>query len=210
MEEAVEQLQKAIAAAPDSFGLHRNLSILYESMKKMDEALAEADLAVKLGPREPSALSHLCGLKLTSGHDADSLACYKRLLELGPLDGPSQIYYGVALFRSGTIDAAITVLEKVNADLPTNSSGLNAMGVAYFKKERYADAASSFKRAVEIDPERGELRFNLALSQLALGNREGALSQYRILKVDSPKLAEDLYRILYKDQVVSVDQLVKR
>ncbi len=72
------------------------------------------------------------------------------------------------------------------------------------------DAVTMFKKGVEADPGSGELRFNLAVAQLANGNKEGALSQYRVLKVEDAKLADQLYRILFHDKVIFVDGLERR
>jgi hypothetical protein len=49
-----------------------------------------------------------------------------------------------------------------------------------------------------------ELRYNLALAHLALGNRPGASSQYNILKVGNPELANELFGILHSDKIVVV------
>ena len=82
--------------------------------------------------------------------------------------------------------------------------------MAYFDDKRYADAVVVFKKAVELDPDEHGLRFNLAIAYLSNGNKEGALSQYRLLKEADPKLADQLYRILFRDKVVSVDELRHR
>lgn len=206
-DEATELLLRAIAEAPNRFRLHRNLSIVYEHMKRMDEALASAQTAVDIAPVEPTALTQLCGLELINGRGAEAVACYEKLRQTGPMDAMSQTFYGVALLRSGHHDRAVTVLEQAVAAVPANSSALNALGVAYFNKRRYTDAAASFKEAVESDPEQREIRFNLALTYVVLRNKEGAISQYRMLKGERPELAGQLYRILFRDKVVSVDQL---
>jgi hypothetical protein len=47
-EEAARMLEQAVKVFPTTFTLHRNLSIVYESMKKMDMALKSARTAVGL------------------------------------------------------------------------------------------------------------------------------------------------------------------
>jgi Flp pilus assembly protein TadD len=205
-DEALELLFQAVAAAPDSYRLHRNLSIVYENMKRLDEALASAETAVHLAPKEPSALIQLCGLLVLVQKATEAVGCYERLAALQPMDAMDQTYYGVALFRSGKLDSAVSVLEKAAMSAVAGPT-LNALGVCYYELKRFADAVTAFKQAVERTPDHSAIRFNLAIAQLAAGNREGAISQYRLLKTDDPKLAAQLYRILFSGKVVSVAEL---
>ena len=62
--EAADALRRAIQAKPDSYKLHRNLSIVYERMNRTSEALESAQAAVKLAPGEPSALEQLCSTQV--------------------------------------------------------------------------------------------------------------------------------------------------
>jgi len=52
-----------------------------------------------------------------------------------------------------------------------------------------------------------EFRYNLAIAALAQRNKTAALSQYAILKQGDPKLADQLYRLLFRDKVISVEDL---
>ena len=209
-DEASQMLKRAIDTSPDtSFKLHRNLSIVYERMNRMEDARAAAATAVGIAPREPSALMQLCGLELITGRNTEAVSCFARLLEITPTDVLIQTFYGVSLLRTGDHRTALQILEKAAATAPANAASLNALGLAYFNHKKYSDAVQSFKQAVELDPKRGEIRYNLAIAQMASQNKEGATSQYRVLKEENPQLAEELYRTLYKDNVVFVDELKK-
>jgi Flp pilus assembly protein TadD len=178
-------------------------------MNRTSEALESAQAAVKLAPGEPSALEQLCSTQVQVTKFDEARVCYENLSKLTTLDPISQTSYGVALLRSGRNQEAIAVLQKTAAMSPANSQTLNALGVAYFDGKRFADAILAFKEAVELGPDQHAIRFNLALAYLSGGNKEGALSQYRLLKQDDPKLAEQLYLIIFRDKVVSVDELRK-
>jgi tetratricopeptide (TPR) repeat protein len=78
------------------------------------------------------------------------------------------------------------------------------LGLLRYKEKKYGEAVAALKQATEIKPDMGEARFNLALAQMAKSNRAGAISQYRLLEESDPKLAADLYRLLYKDQILYV------
>jgi Flp pilus assembly protein TadD len=206
-DEAADLLQRAIQAKPDSYKLHRNLSIVYERQNKINEALTSAEAAVKLAPAEPSALTQLCSLQVQLTKFDDARMCYENLRKLTTLDVISETSYGVALMRSGRNREAIAVLQKTAAMSPANSQTLNALGVAYLDGKRPSDAISAFKNAIELDPSQHAIRFNLAIAYMTSGNKEGAVSQYKLLKQENAKLAEQLYLILFRDKVVSVDEL---
>jgi Flp pilus assembly protein TadD len=179
-------------------------------MNKLDEALKSAETAVKLAPREPSAVTQLCGVHLQLKQHGQALTCYENLSKLEALDPMARTYYGVALLGVDRTFDARAVLEKAAEALPSSGITLNALGFAYFKEKRFPEAVSMFKRAVELEPDQAEMRFNLAIAQLASGNKEGAISQYRILKDSNAKLAKQLYQILFRNSVVSVDELTQR
>jgi len=207
--EAQELLDRAIQSEPTSAKFHRNLSVLFERMKKFDEALASARTAEKLAPSDPSVLDQLCGLELATGNTAIALGCYEKLKSIEPLDVLSQTYYGIALFRSNKRNEAIAVLEQAARSTPPNAVAMNTLGVMYYGSKRFEDAAAAFKNAVETDSELFEFRFNLAIAQLALRNKAAAISQYNIIKTGDPKLADQLYRMLNGDKVLSVNDAMR-
>ena len=206
-EEAVDLLLKALVKRPNSSVLNRNLSVVYEDMKRFDAALSFAEAAVRLAPKEPLNLQQLCGLQLITGKPDDAVGCYKRLSSIRAMDLVDQTYYGVALYRSGKLDAAITVLEKAVGSPRVATATLNALGYCYYQKTRFDDAVSAFKHAIELRPDQPLVRFNLAIAQLAGGNREGALSQYKMLQTESRELADKLFQVLFRGKVVSIEDL---
>lgn len=210
-DEAVRVLVQAAELSPDLYQAHRNLSIVYENLKRPADSLAEARLAVKAASSEPNALMQWCEVAFAFLEDAsEAVICYERLKAVSPLDAASGGQYGIALYKVDRFNDAVVVLEKACADLPKNAELMNALGLTYFEKKNYKTAADRFKRAVEIDPDRGSFRYNLGLAYLATRNRIGALSQYRLLQGANSKFARKLYRVLYRHLVVSADELRDR
>ena len=65
---------------------------------------------------------------------------------------------------------------------PDSPETHNNLGTVYFRTQRYADAAASFKTAVRLRPGYGEAHFDLAVAYVALKDRKGALDEYNVLK----------------------------
>jgi uncharacterized protein HemY len=96
-------------------------------------------------------------------------------------------------------------MEPAAAKMQNNPDFFNALGMIRFHTKHFKAAAEAFKQAVQLAPEQNEVRFNLALAQLAAQNKPGALSQYRLLSESDPELAQKLYRIIYRDKILFVD-----
>ena len=205
--EAESLLEKAIAAQPRNAKFHRNLSVVFERTNRLDEALVSARTAASLAPQDPLVLEQLCVLELGHGSPASAADCYEKLNASKPLDVLAQAYYGTALFRSGKIKESEPILEKAAQATPPLAEALNALGVMYFTTKRIDEAIAAFKNGVEADPELCDVRYNLGIAYLSIHNKAGALSQYNILKSTNSKFADQLYRALFSDKLVFVNEL---
>jgi tetratricopeptide (TPR) repeat protein len=202
--EAEALLHKAIEAQPRIAKFHRNLSILFERMGRLDKALESARTAANLSPGDASVVERLCTIEFDSHNWTAAIGCYEKLGSIQPLDGLSGSDYGMALLRAGKTDRSLEVLQKAAGSDPPVAVAMNSLGIAYFELQRFDDAAAIFKRAVETAPDNFEFRYNLAVTQLSLRNRESAISQYNILKTSDPKLASRLYQMLFSEMIVVV------
>jgi Flp pilus assembly protein TadD len=207
--EAIALLERAIEADATVAKFHRNLSIAFEQMKQFDKALASARTAAKLAPADPSILEQLCEMELITANTTAAIGCYEKLRSIVPLDALGQTYYGIALFKSGKEEESIKILEQAARSTPPIAEAMNVLGVVYYKRKQFDNAVSVLKNAVETSPDVLEMRYNLALAQLARGNKAAAISQYNIIKTGDRKLADQLYRVLQGDRVVSVSDMMR-
>ena len=76
----------------------------------------------------------------------------------------------VHLLAAGQIEAALEQAQKGLALNPGSPELHHAQGSALFKLDRYADAAASFKRALDRNPAYGSARRNLALALARAGD----------------------------------------
>jgi Flp pilus assembly protein TadD len=204
-EKALVELRRATEIHPDSTDILINLSVVLDHLKRWDESREVARQAVEISPDDVRARSQLCELSLATGRNQEAVTCYSRLeKKLGHLDHDAMSKYALALARTNQADIARKYLEEVVRANTYNVAAANALGVIYFNEENYKEAAAVFKRASEADPRRAEVRYNLGITQLRLGNKPGAISQYKMLRELSPEKAQQLYRIIYQDKLVFV------
>ena len=203
-ENAAELLLRAVSLDPHLSGAFLNLSIIYDRMKLYPQSLSAAQKAFEIDPANKTAHTQVCEMMMMSRMDAPALACYEELKNNGPLEDRSLRNYGLVLVRNGRVADAENTITAALQQMPDDIGLMNGLGLVRYKQKRYDEAIAIFKRLTEAHPDQGEIRFNLAISQLARQNRAGALSQYHLLEASDPKLADALYRMLFQDKVVYV------
>jgi Flp pilus assembly protein TadD len=83
--------------------------------------------------------------------------------------GERALIEGDRLFQSGKAAEAIPLLERAALDLPQNAPALNHLGLAYHATGKTNEARRAYLRALEIDRNRIEATYNLAITHLERG-----------------------------------------
>src|SRR5262245_59269568 len=78
-----------------------------------------------------------------------------------------------------TPDATVTKLEKAQAKKPQDPAIARALGIAYYKNERYAEARPHLETAVRLDPRDGAAALYLGLTAEQQKDIPGAKSAYQ-------------------------------
>jgi Flp pilus assembly protein TadD len=124
---------------------------------------------------------------LEQGRHAEGVALLESVANAAPDVSAPRIDLGVAYHRAGDLDAAERNLLQaldVNAEHPTAH---NELGIVYRKTGRFAEARSSYERALAIYPGYHFARRNLAiLCDLYLADAECALENYEAYMATVP------------------------
>ncbi len=203
--EAAQAFRDAIAADASVSAFYLNLSIVYDHLRRTDDAIAAAKTAVELDPANKKARTQVCELSLQLKLDQAAVECYRQLMTLGQLTDASKMRYGIALVNAGEIKEARPLLEQTIGVFPDNASLNNSLAVVRYRNKKYEEAVDYFKKALELAPNEPVIRFNLGIAEMAGGNKSGALSQYRILSESDPQLAKKLFALIYRDKILFVD-----
>lgn len=76
------------------------------------------------------------------------------------------------------------------------------MGYVYFEMKKLKEAKTLFEKALRAEPESAPARYNLAMTCLALKQKDCAREQYAILKTVQPGLSEQLLNQMYGSKVL--------
>lgn len=138
-EEAVKELQQALAADPQFAVARINLALAYTFLNDAPKALAEAKKAVEVASNHPSA-QYVLGLALRAEKQYDeALAAFNKVLALDPQDPATNIQIGQLLAQKQQYDAAIKAFQLALASEPYNQTAAYNLAQAYLRSGKQAD-----------------------------------------------------------------------
>jgi tetratricopeptide (TPR) repeat protein len=132
-------LARAVALDP-GLGLPPQYAALaYTIWRQPDQAVMEAERAVRNDPLSPSAHQALVTYLALGRRFGEAIAAAERALELNPHHGTTLMFYGLALACVGRTDEGVSLLERLDA-LPVGSSiPPYFLAAAYSAAERLDD-----------------------------------------------------------------------
>ncbi len=117
-----------------------------------------------------------------SGDLSAAKDCMKRAYELSPDDGDVTETLALICHAMGRSAEALHYCYVGLSRSETNSRLWNTVGVVYFSKTEYSDAAEAFEAALTLDPYYYDALFNLRDTYTELKNFKGANECNRRLK----------------------------
>lgn len=107
----------------------------------------------------------------------DAYPYLSRYVSIVPHHAGARKMLGAILLRRNNAVEAVAVLEPAVALAPRDIEILSLLGNAYMRSHDYAKATDIFQKAADLSPDTKSLRTRLAVSRLAVGDSESALSE---------------------------------
>ena len=152
LERALAVYRKAIALAPDSAAVYRQLGQLYLRTDDDDRARATFAKALKLAPDHAPDHYNL-GVAHARDHDYKTAAQHmQRALEIDP--EYALVYYSLAdmyCAKMGQCERAVDMASKAVKIEPTRARYRTALGRVYMRLNRHEEAEAAFRAAIERD-----------------------------------------------------------
>ena len=203
-EAAAGFFERSTKVLPGSAKAWLNLSIVYDHLDRPADSLAAARKAVELDGTDRSARQQVCDMAVFAKQYSEATSCYSELAKGERLDDRMLANLAMAAIGIGDLAKAAEVLGPLAERQPYNSELQNALGVISFKQKRVPQAVAYFKHAIEMDPDRGLFRYNMAVAQMQANNRAAVLSQYHLLETVEPTLAAKLRGYIFADKILVV------
>jgi Flp pilus assembly protein TadD len=113
---------------------------------------------------------------------------------------PQYLYEkAVVAMRYDLPDQAIEYLEEALTLDPAHYQSCNLLGLIYFQKKNYAEAAAAYQKSLELKPDQSEVHSNLGVVYEALGEKDKAEAEYyKALAIDgNPNACFNLAKLYY-------------
>ena len=191
--DAVDYAERAIRADSDNLDAHQLLSSIYTGLLNdatdgrgvapeiVDRAIEELEEVVRLDPTERDAYLMLGRLYRFRDEPERAAQVYRDVLEISPGSEEGAISLAELQLESGNVDEAIEKLREFSEDQGESRAVLALLGQAYIRAEDWDNAATTYTKALVLDPEDADLLRETARALLISGRLEDAARRYEEL-----------------------------
>ena len=173
-EDAIGSFQASVNLFPNYAVARSNLGVVYERLGRYNEAVAEYDEALKIDPNNASMHKNIGVVYFYHLKDYPKAAYHwDKALSLNPNDGQAKaIQTNLQLIKR-----AIEYQRLLQAS-PNSTLLYNGLGVTYESLNRAEDAASEYKKALDINPYDPVANRNLGNLFLRSGDKDKAAQHW--------------------------------
>lgn len=165
---AISTYQQGLQIFPEHETLSIALAQAYETVKNYDQAIVNYESVIAKNPSAEIAINNLATLLIDHFDDEVHKTKAKALAEL--LQKSEQAYfldtYGWVEFKTGDVNKAITIFEKVNVMNAQEPAFKYHLGAAYLKQGNKAGATAQLQDAIALGKQKGSFAESIQAQQL--------------------------------------------
>jgi tetratricopeptide (TPR) repeat protein len=174
--EAEAALRRAVELRPDLISGWVNLALLERDQRRPEAAEANLRRAFALNPNQVETLVAWCQFRAAERDVAGAREWMRWALERNPELDEAVNMHGIVLHLEGRFAEAIEVFER--AEALGNRAAASNSGNSLLDLGRMDEALRAHETAVERDPGSAGAKYNLALTELRLGDWERGWAGY--------------------------------
>lgn len=178
-ERGIALLTQSLALAPTDktrADVLANRAFTFQNVGRYAEALADAEAAIALEPRQAVFHLHRGTALQRLGRGAEAAAAYDEALALDPRNVDALYERGVVFMEQRQPAEALERFGLAVQLEPNYCFPLNGMGLALDKLGRGHEALAAFDAAIRADPKFASAYINRAVSLNAMGHKDEALA----------------------------------
>lgn len=175
---AVRLLEEASRKEPKNPMLLSKLGNSLRRVGRFQEASVVHEELVRIYPYEPEALSELATVFLAWGKIDRAVEQFEKAVRLCPASAELHYNLAVAEQHAGRTERAIKSYRTALSINPSHARGWSNLGICLKSLKEMDEALTCQRRAVSLSPNDPELQWNLALTQLLLGDLKGGFERY--------------------------------
>ena len=167
---AEAEMRQAVELSPKEAEYLIRLGLILTMQERPKVAAIFYERALKLDPNNQTVRRLLAGSQWQSGRLDASEENLKLVLEANPRDSEALLMLGMVLLAAGRFLDAHAVAQKAAKAMPSSDQAYAVRGMAEMQMQRYAEAAKSYGKAVELNPKAQDVNLGLAVSLWDAGN----------------------------------------
>lgn len=150
--DAFSILEPLAREVPGDAGIRTHRGLALQELGRLDEALADFDLALRLKPDHKLSLLYRGNLLLQAARPGQALENYDRLLRMSPDNDEAWFRRGSALWLLDRFEEALASYRKSLSLNPNRFGAAFNSGTTLLKLEHYDEAYAAFERARALTP----------------------------------------------------------
>jgi tetratricopeptide (TPR) repeat protein len=152
-EEAIRQMEEAIAIAPNFFNAYNDLGVLYRKAGRDEDAETAFVRASSLNPNSVEPLLNLGSLYIDSNRATEAVEVSEQAVKRNNTSGPALFNLGLALYRISMLDRAEDTLKRALSLAPKMFQIRLALANVYLKQQRYDSLLDQLDSYLAENPE---------------------------------------------------------
>tara|TARA_B100001142_G_scaffold163143_1_gene163177 strand:- start:91 stop:1839 length:1749 start_codon:yes stop_codon:yes gene_type:complete len=178
IEEAIEAYKVVLKIDPSYFLAHQNLGYILNKLGNYEEAIDFYNKSIELNPKNLLAFYNKGIAQGNLFLFEEAIRSYKTALEIDISFLPASLNMGKALEKIGKYKYALNIYDQAQAVNPTNFEIYLNRGGLYTNLNNYDEAIFDFKKIKEINSNKKDGDYNIALLNLKFRNFEDVWDFY--------------------------------
>lgn len=176
--DALSLLYRALELAPSDIEALNNIGFILRAQEKHEEAVEYFTRAIELQENSSKSHSNLGASHLELGQFDAAKRAFLRAIEIDPMNVEAITNLAVCYEQTDHLEKAKEEYERAIRIDGSHMPALNGLGALLKLQGKADDAHDIFERANKIDPTFADTRYNLATTQLGMGQFSAGFKNY--------------------------------
>lgn len=190
LEAACEELQVLATAQPDNVQIQQRMAHVFYLMDEYGRMLATCEKALQLAPEMPELYYLAARAYIGQANDLNAVALLTKALALKEDYYDANLLRGETLLRMGDVAGAEADANLLMSQVPDNEDILMLKAQVMERREEHAEALALYNKVVNVNPFRVDAFRERGAVKMAMGDKEGAAADMRMVLELNPAEAE--------------------
>jgi len=192
-EDAIDSYKQAIKIKPDDDAYY-NLGIVYGKLGQHQKAIEAYWQTIRVRPDYAAAYNNLGTIYNSLNRYEDAISVFKSAIKIEPNLAETYCNLGFAYGKLGRYEEAADAFEQAIKLKPDYADAYYNLGIMHYQNGRYNESIEACKNTLKIQPGYTEAHYVLGICYTALGEKESAMAEYKILRTLDDSLADELFK----------------